>query len=84
MEFCQQCNGCIETCPQRVRIPELMRAHMYAAQYGNLYEARATLDEIPSAAGLEACANCSSCGACCANTVNIARSIDELKRTYAC
>lgn len=83
MEFCQQCNTCVETCPRRVRIPELMRAHMYTAQYGNLFQARATLDAIPSAAGLEACATCSSCHARCINTVNIVRSIDELKLTYA-
>jgi succinate dehydrogenase/fumarate reductase-like Fe-S protein len=56
---------------------------MYAAQYGNLVQARATLDAIPSAAGLEACMTCSSCNARCINTVNIARSIDELKLTYA-
>jgi aryl-alcohol dehydrogenase-like predicted oxidoreductase len=83
IEFCQQCNGCVETCPRRARIPELMRAHMYAAQYGNLVQARATLDAIPSEAGLKACTTCPSCKARCINTVNIARSIDELKLTYA-
>jgi predicted aldo/keto reductase-like oxidoreductase len=82
-EFCQQCNTCVETCPRRIRIPELMRAHMYTAQYGNLFQARATLDAIPPEGGLEACMSCSSCRARCINTVNIARCIDELKLTYA-
>lgn len=81
--FCQQCDGCLETCPNGVEIPTLMRTHMYAAQYANFHQARSVLDEIPPQYGLKACASCSTCGARCANTVDIPYSINELKAIYA-
>jgi predicted aldo/keto reductase-like oxidoreductase len=80
--FCQQCDGCLETCPNGVEIPTLMRTHMYAAQYANFHQARTALEEIPSRYGLKACESCSTCTARCANTVDIAHSIDELKAIY--
>jgi predicted aldo/keto reductase-like oxidoreductase len=81
--FCQQCEGCIGTCPNGVDIPTLMRTHMYAAQYANFYQARATLDEIPDDVGLPACASCTECNAHCANAVDIPHAIGELKTMYA-
>jgi succinate dehydrogenase/fumarate reductase-like Fe-S protein len=56
---------------------------MYAAQYANFDQARRTLDDIPEGKSLSACANCSTCSATCANTVDIARRIDELKMMLA-
>ncbi len=58
--FCQQCDGCLETCPNRVAIPTLMRSHMYAAQYSNFHQARVALEEIPPQYGLQACESCST------------------------
>jgi predicted aldo/keto reductase-like oxidoreductase len=81
--FCQQCETCVSACPNGVDIPTLMRTHMYAAQYGNFYHARATLDEIPENAGLDACAACAECNARCANSVDIPHAIGELKTMYA-
>jgi len=52
---------------------------MYARQYGNSYQARVTLAEVPEGTGLDVCHSCASCRAACANTVNIARKISELK-----
>jgi predicted aldo/keto reductase-like oxidoreductase len=81
--FCQQCESCIGNCPNGVDIPTLMRTHMYAAQYANFYQARATLDEIPDDIGLSACASCTECNARCANSVDIPHAIGELKTMYA-
>ncbi|UCG61512.1 MAG: aldo/keto reductase [Candidatus Zixiibacteriota bacterium] len=81
--FCRQCRKCLASCPEGVDIPTLMRTHMYAAQYGDFYKARATIDGIPSASGLKACARCSSCQARCASTVDITHRVDELKTIYA-
>ncbi|UCD93535.1 MAG: aldo/keto reductase [Candidatus Zixiibacteriota bacterium] len=81
--FCRQCKKCLASCPNDVDIPKLMRTHMYAAQYGNFHQARATLDEIPGRGGLASCKSCVSCIAQCANTVDIARRVDELKLMYA-
>lgn len=79
LEFCQQCGECVPSCPHRVDIPTLMRTHMYALQYGNRYEARATLAGIPEGKGLDVCRACATCRASCAHTVNIPRKIHELK-----
>ena len=82
VQFCQQCETCRSTCPNGVDIPTLMRTHMYASKYGNFVHARATLDEIASNASLKNCSNCSDCNAKCANYINIADNIRDLKSMY--
>jgi predicted aldo/keto reductase-like oxidoreductase len=82
--FCQQCGECSGTCRGGADIPALMRTHMYAAQYANFHQARGTYDEIPIGKDLEACVSCGACTAQCARrSVDIARSIEELKTMYA-
>lgn len=81
--FCRQCGGCLATCPHGVAIPELMRTHMYAAQYSNFRQARATLDEIPGDRSIQACGRCNTCSAKCVNQVDIAYRIGDLKLIYA-
>ena len=80
--FCRQCRQCLASCPEGVDVPTLMRTHMYAAQYGDLYKARVTLDKIPRASGIAACGSCLDCKAKCAGSVDIARRINELKMMY--
>jgi len=77
--FCRQCRMCMATCPHEVDVPALMRTHMYLAQYGNLCEARAALDEAPPGCGIEACRSCAACTARCGNAVDIGYRIEELK-----
>jgi succinate dehydrogenase/fumarate reductase-like Fe-S protein len=60
-----------------------MRTHMYAAQYSNFRMARATLDEILQERSIQACRLCDTCTAKCANAVDIAYRIGELKLMYA-
>jgi hypothetical protein len=81
--FCQQCYECVETCPNSVDIPTLMRTHMYASQYSNFYEARATLESLADSKSLGVCTSCSTCAAQCAHMVDIPHSIGELKAMYA-
>ena len=83
LAFCRQCGKCEPTCPHKVDIPSLMRTHMYAAQYANFHEARATLDAIARDRGIAACNSCSDCSARCAHYVDIAKRIDNLKAMYA-
>lgn len=80
---CQQCYGCVATCPERVDVPKLVRAHIYAACYPNIAQARATLEEIPQGQSLERCLACSECKAKCVNSVNISVRIKELKSIFA-
>lgn len=83
MQFCRQCSKCLASCPKNADIPNLMRVHMYAAQYGDFQLARQTIDSMPQESGLQTCASCASCTARCVNSVNIPRKIDELKLIYA-
>jgi predicted aldo/keto reductase-like oxidoreductase len=81
--FCHQCRLCVATCPHGVDVPTLMRTHMYAAQYSNFRQARAVLDEIPADRGIKVCSSCGTCKAECANCVDIAYRIEDLKLIYA-
>ncbi|HQL23736.1 MAG TPA: aldo/keto reductase, partial [candidate division Zixibacteria bacterium] len=83
LAFCRQCRRCEPSCPHRADIPALMRTHMYAAQYANFEEARATLGEIAPGRGLHACGACERCAARCAHAVDIPGRIERLKTIYA-
>ncbi len=76
---CRACGQCLGTCPKGVDIPVVLRAHMYAASYGNFYQARETLDGLEPERSLKLCAECQQCQAKCVRGVNIARRLDELK-----
>ena len=76
--FCQSCGKCIPSCPQRVHIPSLMRAYMYAEAYGNRMQAEETLAGLPRARGLDACSRCGSCSASCHRGLPIGTRVREL------
>ncbi len=82
MGFCRQCTKCLASCPKGVEVPDLMRTHMYAAQYADFQLARQTLQDIPSGRGFSHCDSCDSCAAQCVNSVDIPSKIDELKLIY--
>ena len=76
--FCQSCRECVPTCPERVEIPSLMRAYMYAEAYGNTIQAEETIGSLPQDRGLRVCADCSSCQARCRRDLPIADRVREL------
>ena len=76
--FCQSCRECVPTCPERVEIPSLMRAYMYAEAYGNTIQAEETIGSLPQDRGLRVCADCSSCQARCRRELPIADRVREL------
>jgi uncharacterized protein len=82
LDFCKQCGTCLGSCPRGVDIPTLMRTHMYAANYANFEQARATFEEIPENASLKNCRDCSKCAARCVNNVKIQERIADLKTIY--
>jgi len=79
--YCQNCRSCASSCPQKVDIPQLMRAFMYAHGYENRYQAMDTVRRIPAGRGLDTCASCPTCTARCANGIDIDRRIRSLSRT---
>jgi predicted aldo/keto reductase-like oxidoreductase len=76
--YCQNCRTCISSCPQKVEIPNLMRAYMYAEGYKNLSQAQDTAVKLPEDRGLKVCSICSSCTASCRYGKNIPRRINAL------
>lgn len=80
---CRLCSQCLPSCARGVDIPNVLRAHMYATAYGNLYEARETLQSLSPEKSIQACLDCQSCTARCVRGVNIGRRIEELKAFFA-
>ncbi|MGB9836384.1 MAG: aldo/keto reductase [Candidatus Saccharicenans sp.] len=80
---CRMCSQCRPSCPFGVNLPDLLRVHMYVASYGNLIQARHTLEELGGTEALEACRQCSDCTARCVRGVNIRRRLEELKAWLA-
>ncbi len=76
--FCQSCRECVPTCPERVEIPSLMRAYMYAEAYGNTIQAEETIGTVPQNRGLRVCADCTSCQARCRRDLPIAERLREM------
>ena len=76
--FCQSCRECVPTCPERVEIPSLMRAYMYAEAYGNSIQAEETIGSVPQDRGLRVCADCASCQARCRRDLPIADRVKEM------
>ena len=76
--FCQSCRECVTTCPERVEIPSLMRAYMYAEAYGNPIQAEETISTLPENRSLRVCADCSSCEAQCRRDLPIADRVREM------
>jgi predicted aldo/keto reductase-like oxidoreductase len=76
--YCQNCRACLVTCPNNVVVPDLMRAYMYAAGYGNYVQARTTIAELPEENGLNVCRECSSCQASCRRDIDIASRVRSL------
>jgi predicted aldo/keto reductase-like oxidoreductase len=76
--FCQSCRECVPTCPERVEIPSLMRAYMYAEAYGNTIQAEETIGSLPEDRGLQVCAGCTSCQARCRRDLPISDRVREM------
>jgi predicted aldo/keto reductase-like oxidoreductase len=76
--FCQNCRSCVPTCPNNVAVPNLMRAYMYAAGYGNYIQARTTIAELPEKKGLNVCRECSACSASCRRGIDIGSRVNSL------
>ena len=81
--YCRQCRQCVGTCPKGVDVPNLMRVHMYAAQYANFQHARMELNGIGKEKSIQVCGSCPECVAQCSNQVDIKERINNLKAIYA-
>lgn len=76
--FCRQCGECRSSCPQKVDVPELMRASMYAFQYHNSDQTDLTLKEQQQS--LESCRECRTCTVQCSHGVAVQSRLAALQQ----
>jgi len=60
----------------------LILGYMYAKCYGNFYQAKDTMAEIPGKNSFQACDACFDCSAKCTHQIDISRRIKELKAIW--
>jgi hypothetical protein len=74
------CGDCLEACPRGVAIDEVLRARMYAVDYGNLSLARSEYARLGAAAS--PCLSCTAqpCAGACAHGVPIERFVAHAHR----
>ena len=76
--FCTGCQHCLANCQKGLRIPDMMRAYMYAYGYKDLSLARKTMDETN--AGANPCQGCNVCQVHCKMGFNVAEKIADISR----
>lgn len=77
--FCIRCNKCLDSCPAKANIPEIMRTWMYVFQYRNMEHARLTAKTFSLHEGQNPCMQCESCSASCARGIKISHRVESLK-----
>lgn len=76
--FCFGCEKCLDQCPQKLPVPDIMRSYMYAYGYKDLALARSTMDSLEIAG--DACSNCNECKVKCSRGFDIADKIRDIDR----
>jgi predicted aldo/keto reductase-like oxidoreductase len=76
--FCQGCDACLEPCPERLPIPELMRSYMYAHAYKNREAAQQLLGELDLPRSV--CRDCADCTVHCAKGFDVRERIRDIVR----
>ena len=76
--YCQGCRECLKQCPEKLPIPDLMRAYMYTYGYRNLAHAQDLVLSLNLPAAV--CEDCSQCSVKCLNQWNVAAKIRDVVR----
>lgn len=71
--YCQQCGKCLAQCPEKLPIPDIMRAYMYTYGYKYAKLSKETLAELNLPK--DVCANCDTCKVECTSGFNVADKI---------
>lgn len=77
--FCSGCGQCIDSCPQKLNVPDLMRAYMYAYGYNNPAQAYSLLSEMGYSSN--PCSSCNgNCNVNCSRNFDIREKITDISR----
>jgi predicted aldo/keto reductase-like oxidoreductase len=71
--YCQQCGLCKTQCPEKLPIPDIMRAYMYAYGYKHAQQSKDTLLSLNLQSNV--CSNCDVCKVTCPSGFNVAEKI---------
>jgi predicted aldo/keto reductase-like oxidoreductase len=76
--YCQGCGECLQSCPQKLPIPDLMRGYMYLYGYRNLGEAQDVV--LSLTLPHQVCQDCGSCSVKCASGFDVSARIRDVVR----
>ncbi len=76
--YCQGCRQCLGQCPERLPIPDVMRAYMYAYGYRNLALAQDLIFSLNLPATV--CGDCFNCPVRCLSGFNVSAKIRDIVR----
>jgi len=74
--YCQACEKCMNQCQERLPIPDIMRAYMYAQGYRNLCEAQNLLLSLNLSSDI--CKHCERCAVTCVRGFDVSRRIRDV------
>lgn len=76
--YCQQCQGCLAQCTEKIDIPTMMRSYMYAYGYHNL---RLACQTVHSASQKPLpCHDCRECRVDCAMGFDVRKKLLDIER----
>jgi len=78
-DYCRMCETCIPSCPQGIRIPDILRFRMYYKNYGHQEDAREYYAGLAEDQRVPACTECGICEKTCPNRLAI---VDKLKEAH--
>jgi uncharacterized protein len=76
--YCTGCTICLKSCKNKLPVPDLMRAYMYAYGYSNPAMAQTLLAELGT--NDDPCKECSSCNVKCTKKFDVKEKIADISR----
>ena len=80
--LCGFCGTCLEVCPNRLAVQDILRLHSYWRN-GYRAEARTAYTALPAEARADCCGDCGTCEAACPGRVSIRRRLREAHHALA-
>ncbi|MBN2473788.1 MAG: aldo/keto reductase [Pirellulales bacterium] len=76
-DYCRMCETCVPSCPQGIRIPDILRFRMYYRNYGHREDARELYAALPEHQRATACTACGICQQTCPNGLAIVEKLQQ-------
>ncbi|MCL2508096.1 MAG: aldo/keto reductase [Oscillospiraceae bacterium] len=80
---CTSCKYCMDTCPSKINVPELIKLHSSYKLHKDEHEYKRKYMKIDEEKRAEACISCTSCEDKCPQNILITDIMDEMKELNA-